>query len=340
MTLKATVSIEWVKMVISTAEVMGVPAEQLLDMAGLPAKALDWQRWPIDYITRLWRTAEHCTENSSFGLRVGSSVTPAGISGVGFTLLSAATLRDAMTMLQKYQRVISDGGRFQMLAGETATWVVYHPQQGQLAFSPHQIEAVLAAVMRLSSWATGSVLKPARVQFSHPALGPLQDYQTVFDCPVDFEQAFSGLLLDNALLDQPLPQADAQLAQIHEQHTAARLATLEIHALSIAGIQQWLTVNMAPQVPRRADLAKALGMSERTLARRLADQGQTFAGLLDDVRQQMALQAVADKKRALPEIALSLGFAELSTFHRAFQRWTGLPPAHWRRTAVNGVVEQ
>ena len=324
----------WVNTVIATAQSLGVEGDALLLAAGISDKALDRERWPIDYITRLWRAAEHCTRDSGFGLKVGARVRPASINVVGFALQSAATLREAIVMVQKYQRLISDGGRFQMLAGDTSTWVVYHPRQGQLAFSPHQIEAVLAAVVTFAGWVTGVTLRPLRVQLSQAQLGPLQGYRNVFACPVEFEQAFSGILVNNALLDQPLPQADPQFAKVHEQYTDARLAALSLSSGSVGDMRQWLMDHMGPQVPRRAQAAQALGMSERTFARRLHEQEQTFDHLLDDVRREMALKAVADSDRSLADIAQSLGFAESSTFYRAFRRWTGLPPARWRRQKI------
>jgi AraC-like DNA-binding protein len=328
--LEATVSMGWVNTVIAAARHQAVETEALLDVAGIPSKALHWERWPIDYITRLWRAAERCSGDPGFGLKVGSRVSPASISVVGFALQSAATLREAIMMVQKYQRLISDGGRFQMLASESDTWLVYHPRQGELAFSPHQIEAVLAAVMTVAGWVTGMPPRPRQVQFSQARLGPLRGYRDVFACPVDFEQAFSGIRVDNAMLDQPLPQADPQFAKVHEQYAAARLAALGLTGVSAPELRGWLSAHLGPHVPRRSQAAQALGTSERTLSRRLGEQGQTFDGLLDDVRRELALQAVADPDRALAEIAQSLGFAESSTFYRAFHRWTGMPPGQWR----------
>lgn len=331
MTLEATVSIGWVNTVIGAAERLSVDTDTLLAEAGIPASACELERWPIDDITRLWHAAERCTGDPGFGLKVGAEFTPMSISGVGFALQSAATLREAIAMVQRFQRLISDGGRFQIVAGNTATWLVYHPRQGKLAFSPHQIEAVLASVVGFASWVTGTRMQLARVQFSQPRLGPLQGYQTVFNCPVEFEQAFSGVLVENTVLDQPLPQADPQLAQVHERYTSARLKALTMNSASVAELQRWLAARVGPDLPRRGDAAEVLGISERTLARRLRDQGQTFDGLLDQVRRQKALQAVADTSAALPEIAESLGFAEVSTFYRAFKRWTGSPPVRWRK---------
>ena len=194
-----------------------------------------------------------------------------------------------------------------------------------------EIEAVLASVVGFGSWVTGTRMQPARVQFSQPRLGPLAGYQTVFNCPVEFEQAFSGVQIDNSVLDQPLPQADPQLAQVHERYTNARLAAISINSASVPEIRRWLTARIGPVLPRRSDAAEALGISERSLARRLREQGQTFDGLVDDVRREKALQAVADSSSSLPEIAEALGFAEVSTFYRAFRRWTGMPPVRWRK---------
>lgn len=322
----------WVNTVIAGVQRLGVDQHALLAAAGIPLDALDAERWPIDNITKLWHAAERCTGDPGLGLKAGAGVSPASISVVGFAMQSAATLRQGIAMVQKFQPLISDGGRFQMLTGNATTWVVYHPRQGELAFSPHQIEAVLAAVVTFAGWVTGMTLRPRRVQFSQARLGPLKGYREVFGCPVDFEQAFSGLQVDNAVLDKPLPQADPQLAKMHEQYTSARLAALTLSEVSAAELQQWLIAHMGPQIPRRLQAAQALGMSERTLARRLKEQGHTFDSLLDGVRRDLAQQAVADPNRALADIALALGFAESSTFYRAFHRWTGMPPAKWRKT--------
>lgn len=322
----------WVNTVVAAAARQGVDTTQLLETAGIPAEALGWPRWPIDHITRLWRAAEHCTGDPGFGLSTGAGVSPAGLGAVSYALQSAASLREALALVQQYQRLISDGGRFQILPGESAAWVVYHPCQGQLAFSPYQLEAVLAAVVAVSRWLTGNPGAPARqVQFSQARLGPLRGYRDTFGCPVAFEQAFSGVRVDNAVLDAPLPQADSQLAAVHRQVNATRLAALGTGRIEADQLRAWLAGFPGPRMPRRADAARALGVSERTLARRLLEQGQNWDTLLDAIRRERALAAVADPDLPLAEIALSLGFAEASTFYRAFRRWTGMAPARWRR---------
>lgn len=325
----------WVNTVLDACARLGVEPARVLAVAGIAPEELQRERWPIDHITRLWRAAVQCTQDPSFGLKTGAVVGPASFNVVSYLLQSAATLREAFGVVQQFQRLISDGGRFQLIAGETASWVVYHPRQGELAFSPHQLEAVLAAVVSFSRWVTGTAAKPVRAQFSHAALGPLVGYRSALGCPVDFEQAFSGLLLTNAQLDAPLPQADAQLAQVHRQYAQARLAALSTPGTFSVELRHWLQVQLQGRVPTRQEAAQAFGLGERTFARRLRADNLHFRALVEQARRDAACQAVAHSTRSFADIARSLGFAEASVFHRAFKRWTGQAPSVYRRANGN-----
>ena len=330
MTLQATVSMSWVNTVLDAAARQGVAREALLAQAGIAPEELRQERWPIDHITRLWRAAVRATQDAGFGLKAGSQVGPANFNVVGELLQTSATLREAIAAVQRYQRLISDGGRFQMVAGAQASWLIYHPRQGALAFSPHQVEAVLAAVLSFIGGAMGTVVRPLQVQFSQPRVGLLAGYREVFACPVAFEQAFSGLLLDNALLDAPLLRADERRAREHQRAAAARMADLTQGGALAQELRAWMIATLASRVPTRAEAAQALGVSERTLARRMQAQGLSFTALLDGVRRDAALQAVTHSTRALADIGLALGFAEPAVFWRAFRRWTGCTPQAWR----------
>ncbi len=334
MTLEASASIGWINTVLLAAEDLGVSRQQLLARAGLAPALLTQERWPIDHLTRLWQAAVLCTQDAGFGLKVGAHAGPGSFNVVGYVLQSAPSLRQAIAWVQKYQRLISDAGRFQMLAGDTASWLIYHPRQGTLAFSPHQIEAVLVTVLALARRLTGQPLVPLAVQFNQPRIGPLAGYLQAFDCAVQFEQAFSGMLLPNAVLDAPLPQADAQLASDHHRHARQRLAALSTAHHWQQALQSWLQGSLhSGTTPTRAQAAHWLGCSERSLARRLQAQGHSFSALLDAARRHLALQAVAHTQQPLADIGAQLGFAEPAVFWRAFKRWTGVTPAQWRQGA-------
>lgn len=332
MTLQATVSMNWVDTVLGAAERQGVARTDLLARAGIAAEELARERWPIDHITRLWRAAALMTQDAGFGLKAGQHVGPHSFAAISRLLAASPTLRQAIAAVQRYQRLISDGGRFQAVAGAEASWLVYHPRQGSLAFSPHQIEAVLAAVVSFAGWVRGLPVQPLVVQFSQPRLGPLAGYRAAFDCPVRFEQAFSGVLLANAVLDAPLPRADARAQRLHGRDAAARLAALGSGPQLAQELRAWLLAELqSAQLPTRAQAARVLLISERTLARRMKDAGLSFSGLLDQARRELALAAAADGSRSLAEIGQSLGYAEPAVFWRAFRRWTGCTPGQWRQ---------
>ena len=331
MTLQATVSMSWVDTVLAAAERQGVARAALLARAGIGAQELARERWPIDHITRLWRAAAESTQDAGFGLKAGMQAGPRSLDTLSRLLASSASLRAAIGAVQRYQRLISDGGRFQLVAGRDAAWLVYHPRQGALAFSPHQIEAVLATVVAFASWMRAAPVRPLAVQFSQPRLGPQAGYRAAFGAPVAFEQAFSGVLLDNAVLDAPLPRADARGERFHLRHATARLAALSRGSVLAQELRAWLARELhTGRVPLRAQAARALCISERTLARRMRAEELTFSALLDEARRDAALQALAEGGRTAAEIGQSLGFAEPSVFWRAFRRWTGCTPAQWR----------
>ena len=163
MALEASSSISWVTTVLDAAQRHGAPQAQVLALAGIDPAELQLPRWPIDHIARLWRAAVQATQDPGFGLKVGASVQPASLNVVGYLLQSAPTLRAALALVQQYQSLVSDGGRFQTIAGQGCCWLIYHPRQGSLAFSPHQVEAVLAAVVVFHDPWLGVVLALAMI---------------------------------------------------------------------------------------------------------------------------------------------------------------------------------
>ena len=334
MTLEArvtsTVAMSWVNIVLRAAERYGVDRSRLLTSAGLALPQLDEERWPIDHITRLWRAAATLTQDPEFGLKAGSQAGPASFNVVSFIFQTSYCLREAMGLLQKFQRLISDGGRFQLIDSGAKSWVIYHPRQGELAFSPHQIEAVLAALTCFSRWVSNTPFIPNQVQFSHGQLGTLAGYQKIFQTEVNFNQAFSGLELDNALLDYPLPQADAQLAAMHREVAIARLEALSDVADFATQVQQWLGAQLVHGVPERESAAQNFALSDRVFSRRLQKHGMNYSDLVDQVRKDLACEAVSRSERSFADIAQSLGFSEASAFNRAFKRWVGYSPGEWR----------
>jgi AraC-like DNA-binding protein len=131
-----------------------------------------------------------------------------------------------------------------------------------------------------------------------------------------------------------LRTADPLLSRVVLRHAEALLAERPAAAETTAGSVRRILTRLLGDDEAGCSLAAvstSLHMSERSLQRRLADEGVTFDALLDELRRELALRYLADEKVAIAEIAYLLGYSEPSAFHRAFKRWTGTTPAEARQ---------
>jgi AraC-like DNA-binding protein len=139
----------------------------------------------------------------------------------------------------------------------------------------------------------------------------------------------NALLFARADVMSPLPTANRLLAEMHERVANARLQILD-HAPTCLQTRAVMIRHLPDGEPRRPKVASALGMSERTLQRRLAAEGTSFQRLLDDTRRELAQQYLGQKNVSLADAAYLLGFSDQSSFFRAAKRWFGSSPRHYR----------
>jgi AraC-like DNA-binding protein len=171
------------------------------------------------------------------------------------------------------------------------------------------------------------------VCFATPAPDDPGEYIGTFaPVPVSFGQTYFGFKFPARYLDVPLRTADSHLHDVIRQYAEAVLA--EIHPLQHASarVRAEIIKALSDGNATVVSVAKQLHMSERTMARRLDEEGTTFRELLDEIRHRLALRHVAAQALELNEIAFLLGFSQVTAFHRAFKRWTGKTPLEYRRS--------
>ncbi|WP_250656805.1 AraC family transcriptional regulator [Alkalimarinus coralli] len=326
-----TVSANWVKSLVLFAEQAGCDRHRLLDSADLTLDVFNnLQRFTMDETVKLWGACIEETGDPCFGLHLGEKVRPATFHIVGYTLMNSANLSEAFDKLNQYQRLISDGGVFQRLPTSRGVWLVYHPRPGSIPFYYHQIDAVLAAVLSFSRWVTGEVLSPIDVSLAREKPACIDEYRRIFGVEPVFDAEFDGVLISHETLALPLLEADEELCEVHESHARKRLIELESDNGVKDKVVNLLRRYMSNQDAGRAFIANKLGLSEKSLQRKLAEEGATFQGLYNDLRQRLALDYVSDTAIPLAEVALMLGFSDSSAFYRAFKRWTGNTPGDYR----------
>jgi len=198
---------------------------------------------------------------------------------------------------------------------------------------PHMIDNVLGSWLVFARWlADMQDGKPECVLFERnkPAPALLAVYEDIFQAPLEFGSDRSALIFPEPVLDTPLRQPDPTLLATLEQQAASVMAELQEKHPIVMQTRSLLRNLMEEDLPRRDKVATELGMTERTLQRRLQEAGTGYQQLLDDLRREVATNWLRTTNIPVNDIAARLGFSEARSFHRRFKAWTGMTPGEYR----------
>lgn len=308
-----------------------------LDPARVPlilARDVEGERFEarISYDAQLalWETLMRALDDPGFPVFVGARSQPRDYDVVGFAYMTRANLREALDQAHRYGSVWGDGSYWDTTHSGDTLILTLHVESPARLGGRSLSECLLAEIVHSGRLLTGTDVRPIEVRFRHPAPRDTRAIEAFFKAPVRFDQPESQLVLDAATLATPLLKADPDLAAFFA-HRADDL--LERH--SAEGLAQRLRALLEGELgrglPTLETAAARLGMSARTLRRRLQEEGTTFQDILDETRCELAKRHLGEDKLALGEVAFLLGFSEPSAFHRAFKRWTGQTPLSYRR---------
>jgi AraC-like DNA-binding protein len=315
----------------------GGSADDLLARARLTPRDL---AEPSREITRqdiqvLWEHAPRCAKDDAFGLHAAQIVQALGshpLDVLVYLVRSSATLAQAFASLSRYNRFLGEylAFEFESAAGEARIGVrLVGVPTGSMR---HAAECSVAAVLLRARTLTGKDLAPREVRFEHREPERTEEHRRIFRAPLLFEQPVNELVFDAPLLESPVLSADPRLCAMLDRQAQEMLAALPpTDALSYR-VRGFLCEALGRSELSADAAARRLGISARTLQRRLREEGQSFSSVLDAVRHEAALRYLAEPQLTISEIAFALGFAEPGAFHRAFRRWTGQPPAVFRRS--------
>jgi AraC-like DNA-binding protein len=311
---------------------------ELLTSAGLASDLLEQneQFVPLVDVMRLFVTLMERTGDPGLGFETGKHVRPRAYQVLGYAILSSGTLGEAIDRLTRFEKLVGNLGRTDWHhQGESVALHWQCPING-----PPRRFVVEAAVTGWVTFARQLVDEdppsPDHVCFTHGPPSETQRYEDWFQCPVHFRADFDGVVFPAHLLDHPLAGADPGLNELMEREARQLLADYDIKANLINAVRRQIYRRLAGGEPAMEDVAAELGVSARTLQHRLRQQGVTFQEVLDGLRRSLAELYLRDEALSLTEIALLLGFAEQSSFTRAFRRWRGMSPAAWRRSPQSG----
>lgn len=320
----------WVRGMVLAIEQEGLDGRALFAELGLDHAALDDPdaRFPQDDMSRLWQLAVQRSGNPAIALNIARVHTPA-FPVLGYALMSSRNLGEGFERLERYQRIIAEGADLSFRRQPDGCLLSLRVHGDRLQPPRQSAECSLASLIALVRWITGKPIRPLEVRLAGEAPQDARPYAALFEAPLMFAQPQCAMLFSHADMSAALPTANAELARLHDRFAGDYLARFESSRFSHQTRQ--VLCRLLPQgEPRREAVAEALHLSERTLQRRLQEEGSSYQQLLDDTRRELAQQYLAAPQMTLLEIAYLLGFAEPSNFFRAFRRWFGVTPGEYR----------
>jgi AraC-like DNA-binding protein len=197
----------------------------------------------------------------------------------------------------------------------------------------HQVEFFLTALLRMCRSLTGLTLRPVAVAIAHPRSEELGEYSSYFGCAPTFQAAYDAVVFPEACRRLPIASADPHLCDILVRYCEETLwSRRTVRSSFRTQVENAIAPLLPHGRPRAPDIAQQLHTSPRTLARRLADEGLTFASVLEEMRRALATRYLEDPGLSISQIGWLLGYEEVGAFTRAFRRWTGQAPTMMRRS--------
>jgi AraC-like DNA-binding protein len=311
--------------------------EEVCEAVGLSPTTLHdpAARVPRRVLDDLYDEAARRTGDPDIGLHVSELAQPELYGALGYAVLSSPNMRAAFEQLQAYAAAVLEGEGLELhAAGDTARFV-YRVLDGD-APSRHRVEGFLGVVFRFSFHALAAPsYRPWEVRFRHPMpVTGAREHERIFGAPVRFEQADNEAVFAADLLDQPFPRHEPTLHEVAQQSLRV-LSDLHRTRETVAGrVRELLLARATAGRLHSESIARELGMSARTLQRRLSQEHSSLSQIADELRHSLAPRYLESEGASIPEISERLGFESVSSFYRAFGRWTGVTPAAWRRRSI------
>jgi AraC-like DNA-binding protein len=274
-----------------------------------------------------WAELVRLTGDPQVALRIADATPPGAFGVVEYVCRCAPTLGDALRHWVRYLNLLDDAVVVGLV--EEGAHACLRVLAESEAPAPASHELCFALVCRHARQIAGAPFRPVAVEFGHRASGDVGAYGRWFEAPVRFGAESTQLVLPRAALGTPLVTADPALLAVLTRHAEALRAEDPDGQPTTAEVRRVLRAALRGDAADVDLVAARLGLTSRSLQRRLKDEGTSFQAVRDEVRRDLATRYL-EERLSVAEISFLLGFSEPSAFFRAFKRWTGRTPLEWR----------
>ncbi len=292
-----------------------------------------FQRPDVEFsIEKYYRLLE-CAAGSTdphIGLSMGKRLRASDLGAFGHAIEVAPTVAHALRIMERYLYVFAHANVIRVDVGKKILVVSYNLTDSHIAIHQQDVELVMTLIAKIIRDITGRQLNPALLELAHSRPGYHKLIQSHFECEVHFDRSFNRLQYPAHVLELPVVSHEPSLLQALEFYLADRLKLRSEDNDLLEKVNHLIATSLGEGVPELEAIAEALGLSRRTLQRRLSEAGVVFSDMVDVVRREIARDYVLHSGHSLTDISMMLGYQELSSFSRAFRRWYDASPQELR----------
>jgi AraC-like DNA-binding protein len=329
-----SVSIVVVRAFVEVVEQAGVTRDRLLAGTGVSSGQLDASDARIDYavFAEVQLRALDLTGDEALGLHVGERATEAAFDLLAHLIVHAPTLRDGIELVLQFQAVFSDDSTISLVEKDDAASLRFRFPRTKVRADRMHAELAMTGLLRLVR--TFAPNTPVRaVSFEHARPEHHRECTRVFGGAERYHRPFTGIEFDRKVLDRPGMYHHPELFQVLRSQAERALARVTRGVGQADRLRQYFLSH--PPSAATADMevvARELGMSVRSLRRRLTEEGASYKAIVEESLVTVARRMLADSRRSIQETAHAMGFSDPTAFHRAFKRWTGMTPMEYRES--------
>ena len=322
-----------VRLVSARITEVGIELKPLLKKCGLTVQQVKDRAARVDAEnqSRFINLAAQVLGDNFLGFNLARSFDLREMGLAYYVLASAETLGEAFPRAARYSRIVNEGIVIRYAIGKQITLaldyigIARHSDQ-------HEAEAWVTGLIRTFQQLTGTFLRPSSVKFVHYRDKLPSDLNKFLGTHVSFSADSDEFSFPVSVKNMPIVSADPYLDELLITYCEEVLSRRETPPSTFrSNVENAIAVLLPHGKPKTSEIARKLGISQRTLARGLSSEGLTYGGVLSDLRYELAKHYLGEQGLSISKVAWLLGHQEVSAFTHAFKRKSGRSPNQFRR---------
>jgi len=311
---------------------LGQDVRPVLSAAGLSTQELNnsTARLAVRAQLKVLELAAEELRDDFLGFHLARSFDLREVGLVYYVMASSEHLSDALHNCVRYSKINNEGVRLRFSLGRAATIALEYVDVDRRS-DRHHLEFWLVTLVRICRQLTGGRLAPLRLKVRHFRAHRPAEFEKFFGTDVEFGADADEIVFSAPIASLPVVGRDTHLNKLLRKYAEEALALRPREHATIRSEVERILPQLLPHGRANAsEVARQLGMSSRTLSRKLRNEGMSFAEILDELRAALAKRYLNDRELPVSEIAWLLGYREVSSLTHAFRRWTRTSPRQFR----------